>query len=420
MSNAQRPGTGPIDEDEDSASSAPPSVNKPYQKRQARRLGPIFALIALILALLALGGIMAASVSRHEDPNKIKLPEHSTRSLAEEQPLDDPARKMRPKPGAAMAPAPEVKGPSEETTLPQSMAPVPEDGVSTPSATDPLTPEKPAILKQDKPDIAPQSMIMWDQPKFARRTGKAPEIVIVIDDMGLNRRNSNAMVALPVGLTLAYLPYAEELPHQTENAFARGHELIVHMPMEPDNIAHNNPGPNALLSTLSPEENQQRLAKNLGQFGHYIGLNNHMGSRLTANENAMRPIMQEVKQRNLWFLDSKTIGNSVAGKLAGEMGIPYVTRDVFLDNVENVPAVLAQLNQLEVVARKRGYAVAIGHPHDATIVALKQWLPNAANKGFKIVPLSTVIAERFPSAQLPKYAQAEKADLGQQVAVNRR
>ncbi len=178
--------------------------------------------------------------------------------------------------------------------------------------------------------------------------------------------------------------------------------------MEPDDIKHNNPGPNALLTTNSAKENLQRLDHNLKSFEGYIGLNNHMGSKMTASESAMRPVMQSVKDRGLWFLDSRTIGNSVAGKIAAELNIPYVTRDIFLDNVDNVQTILAQLRQTEQVARKRGYAVAIGHPYSSTIAALKLWLPEARQKGFKLVPLSAIIAERYPAAPVPKYAQLKK------------
>jgi polysaccharide deacetylase 2 family uncharacterized protein YibQ len=133
-----------------------------------------------------------------------------------------------------------------------------------------------------------------------------------------------------------------------------------------------------------------------------------MGSRMTASEAAMRPVMEAFKSKGLWFLDSRTIGNSVAGKLAGEMHVPYVERDVFLDNTETVPAILKQLQQVEQVARKKGYVVAIGHPYTQTIEALREWIPQAKQQGFKLVPLSTVIAERFPNAPVPKYARMDK------------
>lgn len=226
--------------------------------------------------------------------------------------------------------------------------------------------------------------------------------------MGLNQRNSRRVVELPAPITLAYLPYAERLPQQTAAAFERGHELIVHMPMEPDNVARNNPGPDALLTTLPAAENIARLEKNLQKFDRYIGLNNHMGSKMTADAKQMRAIMKIIKQKNLWFLDSKTIGHSVAAKIAEEEGVPFAVRDVFLDNVASVPAVTAQLRETERVAKIKGYAIAIGHPHDATIKALQQWLPQAQERGAVIVPLSTIIAKRFPQVKMHLHARVHK------------
>lgn len=375
------------EENQGATTEAPPSQPRKPRKQK------IMLGIAVLLMVLALTGIAVALFSDREDPAEIVLPTHTKESLATEQ-----------KPQAA----------------PQNNQAVP--------AVDPTQDEAPLHLQspvknieehseeqQEKPlireDIAPQSLIDWHRPIIARpvHVAGSPRIVIVIDDMGLNHRNSLRVAQLPAPVTLAYLPYAPNLSKQTGDAFQRGHELIVHMPMEPDNIKSNNPGPDALLSTLSAEENVIRLKKNLAQFDLYMGINNHMGSRMTASVAAMRPVMQELKQRGLWFLDSRTIGNSIAAKVAAETGVPYAERDVFLDNVQTVAAVDSQLRQLEQVAQKRGYAIAIGHPHDATIAALQRWIPAAIEKGFRLVPLSSVIAARFPAATVPRHARSVKA-----------
>lgn len=393
----------PFDDNEDVTGGMP---HKPYRKRKPRSMLWMLGCM-LLLAVLAIAGIATAIISHTHDPAAIQLPDHTKRSLADDQ----PAPKFGEESGAPQTDIPPDL--LEDALIPGTEGQEDE----TPMLLDRQSPvppvEKPAILEPEKNPVSPQSMIIWDKPEprnTANRstTGKMrPVISIVIDDMGLNIRNSKILAAMTSPLTLAYLPYADNLPAQTREAYAKGHELIVHMPMEPDNIARNNPGPNALLASLTPEENLLRLQHNLGQFDGYIGLNNHMGSRLTADAKAMRPILMAVKQKNLWFLDSKTIGNSVAGQMAKEIGIPYAERDVFLDNVPNINAVLAQLRQVEQVAAKRGYAIAIGHPHDATLAALQAWMPTVQNRGFKLVPLSTIISRRFPESRMPRYARTE-------------
>jgi polysaccharide deacetylase 2 family uncharacterized protein YibQ len=119
-----------------------------------------------------------------------------------------------------------------------------------------------------------------------------------------------------------------------------------------------------------------------------------MGSRFTQDAAGMRVVLAEAKQRGLLFLDSKTIAGSVGDALAAEMGVTHIARDVFLDDDMSEAAVARQLAEVEAIARKQGYAVAIGHPHPATIAVLKRWLPEAKARGFAIVPLTTIIKKR--------------------------
>src|SRR5690606_33875729 len=136
-------------------------------------------------------------------------------------------------------------------------------------------------------------------------------------------------------------------------------------------------------------------------------INNHMGSAFTKNPEAVRPVLMALKEKGLWFLDSKTVGSSVAGDIAAQLGIPSVERDVFLDNVADVGKILTQLKQTEKIARQQGYAVAIGHPYNETIEALQQWTAGLEARGFEIVPLSSIIAARFPEAPVPQYARIQ-------------
>jgi hypothetical protein len=223
-------------------------------------------------------------------------------------------------------------------------------------------------------------------PKVA---GKAM-IAMVVDDMGLDQRRSAEVVNLPGPLTLSYLPYGRELPRQAAAARARGHELLVHVSMEPLN-PNIDPGPNALTVDLPEDEIRRRLGWALDAFDGYVGINNHMGSRFTLERPGMDVVMDELKARGLLFLDSRTVQNSVGPAVASAHGVPHAGRHFFIDNELTIAEVNRQLAETERVARQNGYAVAIGHPHDVTIAALSAWLPTLEEKGFVLVPVSTVV-----------------------------
>lgn len=217
-----------------------------------------------------------------------------------------------------------------------------------------------------------------------------PRIVIIIDDMGLDRKRTRAAMDLPGPLTFAFLPYADDLKAQTEMARSKGHELMVHMPMEPVN-QRLNAGPEVLKTTSTAEEFAKTLNDGLSAFDGYVGINNHMGSRMTQDHDGMKRVMAELKKRGLLFVDSKTISTSVAEDEAKLAGIPYAARDVFLDHEETSQAVHGALDRLEREALKKGLAIAIGHPKEETINALRSWLPGLQAKGITLIPVSAAV-----------------------------
>ena len=229
-----------------------------------------------------------------------------------------------------------------------------------------------------------------------------PKIVIIIDDMGNNSAMAQAFSQLPSPLTFAFLPYAPNLERQTGAMRAGGHELLVHLPMEP--TGNETPGPHALLTSLSPEQVLETVDWNLNRFEGFVGVNNHMGSRFIKDRARMALVMGELQRRGLLFLDSRTVANSEGARLAQSLGMPWAGRDIFLDNEVNDAAILAQLMEVERIARSRGLAIAIGHPHDATLRVLEQWISTLEAKGFVLVPLSSVV-EFNPN---PKLAEARQ------------
>jgi len=222
-------------------------------------------------------------------------------------------------------------------------------------------------------------------------------IAVIIDDMGVDKRRSEKVIQLQGPLTVSFMSYADDLPHQTESARTHGHELMMHVPMEPlgEKI---DPGPGALLVGLAPAELAKRIEDDLDRFSGYVGINNHMGSKFTAFAPGMEQVMDLLHRRGLLFIDSLTTDRSVGLMLAEKAGVPSAARNVFLDNVGELAAVQGQLEKLEALARRKGTAIAIGHPRDATIAALMAWLPTLAAKGLVLVPVTEVVRARQRTA----------------------
>ena len=227
-----------------------------------------------------------------------------------------------------------------------------------------------------------------------------PLIAIVVDDLGINRHRTALTTALKPPLTLAFLPYAGDLKRQAASARKAGHELLVHVPMEPLDNAYD-PGPKALMTGMDSREINRLLSWNLASFDGFVGLNNHMGSKFTANHEGMKTVMKELRKRGLLYLDSQTTSATQGLELARELGVPHAARNVFLDNVVSVEAVRSRLADLEWVARSQGFAVGICHPHRATLEALAQWTDTLDRNGLRLVPLSTLVRRRMELAAMP-------------------
>ena len=214
-----------------------------------------------------------------------------------------------------------------------------------------------------------------------------PAIALVIDDLGSDIAATRRAIRLAAPVTLTFLPYPDPTPMLAREAERAGHQVLVHVPMEPE--GHDDPGPNALLTGLSAGEIGRRLVWALGRVPGFSGINNHMGSRFTANRSALVPVVEILADRHVFFLDSRTTSDSAVIPLAHAFGVASAGRDVFLDDEQTVGAVDAQLASTEHIARLQGVAIAIGHPHATTLAALEVWLAHL--RGFELVPVGTAI-----------------------------
>ncbi len=240
-------------------------------------------------------------------------------------------------------------------------------------------------------------------PVLPPKKSSGNQIALVIDDLGYNKPISKAIVQLNADLTLAVLPGGGFSKEVAAMAQASGKELILHQPMQPQGYPGVKPGPGAIFSSMSEDQIHTILTENFKLFPYARGLNNHMGSYLTNDVKAMDAVMKFLKPRGFFFLDSRTSTHSVAENRAIAMGIPTTRRDVFIDNVQEKHAVLKKLEELVSVAKSHGRAIGIGHPHQETLDALREWLPTLRSKGIEVARLSHFLPQS-PGAKEPKPA----------------
>jgi polysaccharide deacetylase 2 family uncharacterized protein YibQ len=234
-------------------------------------------------------------------------------------------------------------------------------------------------------------VVASDPPPAAPAPGPVHgvRIALVIDDLGHDVADLGPLEALKVPVTYSVLPFEEQTPQVVAELRRRGAEILLHLPMEP--MHGQNPGPGALLQGMSDGELKQRTEAALKAVPGVAGVNNHMGSLLSSEEGPMRSVLEVLAERGLFFLDSRTSAQSVGYKVAVGMGIPAAERQVFLDGETTPEAIHEQFQRLLVLARAKGAAIAIGHPHPETLAALAREVPKARAAGFEFVPVSYLL-----------------------------
>jgi polysaccharide deacetylase 2 family uncharacterized protein YibQ len=255
------------------------------------------------------------------------------------------------------------------------------------------TPGKPASKKP--PARASKKQLPGPSTGPELLGGVRPEktilVAIVIDDLGQDLAPARDILSLPGKITFAVMPGLAQSRKVAELARQNRREVLLHLPMEPkDRNMKTSPG--TLRSDMTPMDFLSTLSDDVASVPGAVGVNNHEGSALTENKEAMKFLMAELKARNLLFLDSLTGPKSVAYATAKEFGLKAAKRDVFLDNEgDNAVYIGKQLEELARIAKERGHAIGIGHPHPATISALRKWLNEADRQGITIVPVSRLM-----------------------------
>jgi len=270
-----------------------------------------------------------------------------------------------------------------------------------------VTPEKPSkpvspvksvpatqqtIAKSPTFEIYPSKKIpsVKKPVKSATPAKHRPLVAIIIDDLGYDKKIAIKFSKLNAVLTFSILPHSPFQKTIAHLSREKGFDIMLHLPMEPVEYPDVNPGPGTLLTSMTPDQLTRQLENDLDAVPFIKGVNNHMGSKMTAASSQMYQIFTILKKRGLYFVDSRTTVETLCKPSARLFQIPFAQRDVFLDHVATVEFIRKQLNELVRIAQHNGYAVGIGHPHSLTYQVLREMLPELQKK-VRLVPASEIV-----------------------------
>ncbi len=275
---------------------------------------------------------------------------------------------------------------------PQTPSPPP--AAKSPKAKTPAVKKKPTFEIYPKEKPAPrQPLARKDIPKSIPKPapGKTlPSVALILDDLGYDKKIAQKFAQLNVALTFSILPHSPFQQRIARLARSKGLEIMIHMPMEPVEYPEVDPGPGTLLTSMSPDELIDQLDQNLNTLPGVKGVNNHMGSRLTSESTQMYQIFSVLKQRGLFFIDSRTTAESLCEPSARLFQIPFAQRDVFIDHYLKPDFIRNQIKELIRIAKKNGGAVGIMHPHSTTLQVLQEMLPDLKGQ-VRLVPASKIV-----------------------------
>lgn len=220
---------------------------------------------------------------------------------------------------------------------------------------------------------------------------QGPRVALMIGGLGLSQTGTKTAIdRLPAEVTLGFAATGNSLSRWMQEARRGGHEVMLQLPMEPYNYPANNPGLGTLEINASADENLAKMRRSMGKMTNYTGIVNFMGGRMTADGRSLQPIMEELTTRGLMYLDDGSSTRSVAGQVANATSTPFARADKVIDNRRDRGAIIKELNELERIARGRGYAIGTGSSFKVTIDAIELWAEGARRRGIDIVPISAV------------------------------
>jgi hypothetical protein len=325
---------------------------KGRRKARARR-SPLQAGAGLLaLAVVVAAGVLIARGDRTPRPPRTVVHQRHHAAVAAAS--------------SAAAPAPGALGPSFSPTLPPLGAPPPT-----------LPPQAAGASGAPSAGAAPSA------------TPSAPRLALIIDDCGQWPDTERGFIALPVALTLSVLPHVRYGDAIARDARAAGKGVMLHLPMEPRSGAY--PGPGEITVAMDDAAIAAQVRDDIASVPLAAGVNNHEGSRATADDRVMRAVSAVIAERRLFFVDSRTGADSVAARDAAAAGIATASRDVFLDDVAELGAIEDELRRAAALAKQHGSAIAIGHPRPTTLAAVRALLPELRRAGIDFVLAADVV-----------------------------
>lgn len=246
-------------------------------------------------------------------------------------------------------------------------------------------PEENTYLSEEYTDL-----IIDDLASSEGEISFSPKVAFIIDDLGYETEVAKGIMELEFPVALSILPFLRYSEFIAEEGRKNNQEIMLHLPMEPSNSSAN-PGPGAIKSFMSEEEIRQAVRDCILNFPNIIGANNHMGSKITEDRRIMEIVLDEIREYNLFFIDSMTTKNSIAYEVAREMGIKTAVRSVFLDNENDMEYIKGQMLEVQETALREGEVIAIGHSRINTFYVLKRMIPELIKAGIEIVPVSELV-----------------------------
>jgi polysaccharide deacetylase 2 family uncharacterized protein YibQ len=219
-----------------------------------------------------------------------------------------------------------------------------------------------------------------------------PVVAVVVGGLGVGAaKTTDAIMKLPPAVTLAFTPYGSDPGKLAERARAQRHEILLQIPMEPFDYPDNDPGPQTLLATLSPEQNLDRMYWHLSRFQGYAGIANFMGGRFVVADAVMQPIIREAAKRGLGYFDDGSSPRSVAASVAASQAMPFAKADVSIDTVPTAVEIDRALANLETMAKDHGTAIGVASALPISIERIGAWSKTLESHGIMLVPLTTAM-----------------------------
>jgi polysaccharide deacetylase 2 family uncharacterized protein YibQ len=348
--------------------------------------------LGLFVAVFALWALIADDPLGGE-PTAIVVADQPTKTTAATAPAVGPTRYDGPDPAAAAKPS----GTQTVTIIDGSSGKRQE--VIVPGSEKKGASVDAKLLEVSRHGPIPKIAADGARPSdaYARKTPASagspdgPRIALIIGGLGVGASaTSDALSKIPGPVTFAFAPYGSDLESLVSRARGEGHEVLLQIPMEPFDYPDNDPGPQTLLSSLSGEQNVDRMQWLMSRFQGYVGVANHMGARFTASEQSLAPVLRETAKRGLIYVDDGSSPRSLASQIAGANKVPFAKGDVTIDSVPTASEIDKALVRLETIARERGTAIGYATALPVTIERLTRWSKAVAGRGIVLVPISAI------------------------------